>query len=82
MEEYLRILKTPTDDGKIYLPEDMVPDIESIADSWFKLSFLDKIPFPVERGILMYSWLIKINPNNMEYKENLDKLNKRLIEVH
>ncbi len=82
MEEYLRILKTPTDDGKIYLPEDMVPDIESIADIWFRLSFLDKIPFPVERGILMYSWLIKINPNNMEYKENLDKLNKRLIEVH
>jgi len=81
LEEYLKVVATPTDDGKVYISKDMVADIEDVADVWFMLSFFDKISLPVENGILMYSWLLKINPDNEEYNDRLEKLNKRLSEL-
>lgn len=78
LEGYLHIVKTPGNDDKVHISENMISDIESVAGIWSMLSSFDCVLIPTERAILMYSWLLKLDPGNEKYMAELRKLKERL----
>lgn len=77
---FRRVTSGSADERNIYTRE-MVDDIEAVASSWDTLSRLDHVRVPTERAVLLYRWLTKICPDQIEYAEKLRQAEKRLQEI-
>lgn len=81
IEKCLNATMTPTEDGKAHIALEMIDDIKDVAEAWRILSYVDRHRIPIEKGILMYSWLKRIDPDNNEYDNCIEELTKMLDEV-
>ena len=81
IEKCLNATMAPTEDGKAHITLEMIDDIKDVAEAWRILSYVDRHRIPIEKGILMYSWLKRIDPDNNEYDNCIEELTKMLDEV-